>query len=185
MSSRVRWLDFDIENRPIAYAGPDWTTADITAIAASFVDEDEVFCFVQTKAVTSQRTMLKKFLELYNAADGVTGHNIKRHDLGHINGACMELGLPLLGPKLVCDTYNDLKKKQGISASQENLAEMFGLEAPKVGMSSIKWRAANRLTRDGIERTKERCIGDVIQHKALRAELLKRDMLRPPRVWRP
>jgi DNA polymerase elongation subunit (family B) len=178
-------LDFDIENRPLSYLGSDWTTADITAIAASFVDEDEVFCFVQTKARSSQRSMLKRFLELYNEADGVTGHNLKRHDLPHVNGALMELGLPTLGAKLVCDTYTDLKKKSGISGSQENLAAMLGLVTPKIGMNTTKWRLANRLVPEGIQATKERVIGDVVQHKALRAALLERDLLRPPKAWRP
>ncbi len=176
---------FDIENRPISYLGSDWTTADITAIAASFVDEDEVECFVQTKRPASQRSMLKRFRILWDQADGVTGHNIRKHDLGHINGALMELGLPLLTPKLTCDTYGDLKKKQGISASQENLAAMLGVDAPKVGMNTATWREANRLTPEGIEATKQRVIGDVVQHKALRAALLERDMLHPPKVWRP
>ena len=185
MSSRFKWLDVDIENRPISYLGSDWTTADITAIAASFVGEDEVFCFVQTKARTSQRKMLKQFLELYNEADGVTGHNLIRHDLPHINGALMELGMPTLGPKLVCDTYSHLKKKSGISSSQENLAAMLNLVTPKIGMNTTKWRLANRLLPEGIEATKERVIGDVVQHKALRAALLERDLLRPARVWRP
>lgn len=185
MSSRFVWGDLDIENRPITYVGSDWTTADITAIAFSFMDEDEVFCFVQTKARSSQRTMLKKFREFYDRVDGVSAHNIRRHDLPHINGALMEHGLPLLGPKLVCDTYGDLKKKTGISSSQENLSAMLGVVAPKVGMNSVKWRAANRLLPEGIEATKERVIGDVIQHKALRLALLERDMLRPPRMWRP
>lgn len=180
-----RWVDFDSECRPISYLGSDWTTADITAIAASFVGEDEVQCFVQTKAKTSQRKMLKWFRKLYDEADGLTGHNIRKHDLPMLNGAMMELGLPPLGPKLTCDTYADLKKRTGISASQENLGEMLRIDAPKVGMSTIKWRAANRLTPDGIELTRIRVMGDVVQHKALRQALLDRDLLKPPRVWRP
>lgn len=182
---KFAWLDWDIENRPISYLGMDFTTADITAIACSWADSEDVHCFVQTKDKRSQRTMLRRFYEFYEAADGVTGHNIRRHDLPILNGALMEHGLPTLGPKLTCDTYGDLKRKSGISGSQENLASMLGLDSPKVGMSTTAWREANRLTRTGIAWAKERVIADVIQHKELRERLIELDLLKPPRVWRP
>lgn len=183
--TEFRWLDYDIENRPLSYLGMDFTTADVTAIAWSFYDEDEVHCSVQTKDRRSQERMLRAFHKAYSAADGVTGHYIRKHDLPIVNGALMELGLPQLEAKLTCDTKLDLKKRSGISGSQENLASMLGVNAPKVGMSTTTWREANRLTPEGIEATKTRVIGDVVQHKALRLRMLELDMLGPPRVWKP
>lgn len=181
---RFRWLDFDSECRPISYLGSDFTTADLTAIAAGYCDEDEIECWVQTKRAGSAKAMLRRFREVWDEADGVTGHNIRRHDLPMLNGAMLEVGLPTLTPKMTCDTYGDLKKKSGISGSQENLSSMLGLSAPKVGMSTTSWREANRLTPAGIESTKNRVISDVVQHKQLRAALIERDMLRQPKVWR-
>ncbi len=181
----LRILDFDIENRPLSYLGSDYTTGDITAIAWGWADEEAVSCEVQTKDARSLRTMLLRFREVYEAADMVTGHFIRGYDLPVINGALMELGIPHLGPKLTCDTKNDLLKRKYISVSQENLAAMLELSEPKVQMNTPKWREANRLTAQGIELSRVRCVGDVVQHKELRLELLRRDWLAGPTVWRP
>jgi len=181
----TRILDFDIERRPLNYLGDDFTYGDITAIAAGWAGEDEVEVFLQTKRDSSRRTMLKRFAELYAQADLVTGHYIRAFDLPVINGAMLELDLPGLGPKLSCDTKLDLVKRQGVGVSQQNLAELLGIEAPKVGMSQVKWREANRLTKAGLDLTRVRCVGDVVQHKQLRLALLERGWLKAPKVWRP
>jgi len=179
----LRTLDLDIENRPLNYAGEDFTFSEITAIAWQFIGERQhyVLCLGEVP----RRTMLLGFVAAYIQADLVTGHNVIRHDLRILNGALLEEGLSPLPPKLVSDTYRDLKKKGGVSGSQANLAHMLGLRKPKVSMSQADWREANRLTPEGIEKTKRRCVGDVKQHIALRKELLRRDWLKPPRVWTP
>lgn len=180
-----RWLDCDIENRPLTYLGSDFTTADITAIAWSWYGEDAVECYLLTRKKGSQERMLREFLKVYNQADGITGHYLRIHDLPHINAALLEHGLPLLGPKLVSDTKVDLKKRSGISASQESLAGMYDLSQPKEHMSQTIWRKANRLTDEGLEETRRRCVGDVIQHKALRLRLIEAEALGPPTMWTP
>lgn len=182
---RLRILSFDIENRPLSYAGSDWTSADITAIAAGWSDEDEIGCRVLTKDQRSARQMLAWFRRLYDEADIVTGHYIRKHDLPILNGAMMEFGLPLLTSKLTSDTYLDLTKRKDLSASQQALGDILDLDAPKEGMSQEKWRRANRLIPSGIEETKRRVIGDVRQHRELRAALLERGWLKPPKAWRP
>ena len=179
----LRVLDFDIENRPLNYAGQDFTFSEITAIAWQFIGERQHY--VLCLGDVPHRTMLLGFVAAYVQADLITGHNIIKHDLRILNGALLEEGLSPLPPKLVCDTYADLKKKGGVSGSQENLAHMLGIRQVKRGMSQADWREANRLTRAGIDLTKRRVVGDVKQHIALRKELLKRDWLRPPRVWSP
>lgn len=185
MSQVFRWLDWDIENRPLSYLGMDYTTSDITVIAAGWCDEEAVWVGTQTKSSGSQRKMLKEFYEMWEAAGGVTGHNIRKHDLRTVNGALMEHGLPTLGAKLTQDTYMDLKKKSGISGSQENLCLMLDVPHPKITMHTATWREANRLTPKGIKWAVERCVGDVVQHKSLREVLLRRDLLQAPKVWRP
>jgi hypothetical protein len=129
--------------------------------------------------------MLEAFSAAYAEADLVTGHYIRRHDLPIIQAALVELELPLLGAKLSSDTRLDLVKFSDIAKSQEALGAMLGLEAPKVGMTQSDWREANRLTRRGIDKTRERVIGDVVQHAELREALLGRGLLRAPRHWRP
>lgn len=185
MSRALRILDFDTESRPLNYLGPEYTHSEITAIAAGWVDEEDIDVWPVTKDDRTRARMLKAFCRLYEQADMVTGHNIRSHDLRRINGMLAEFELPTLGPKLTSDTYQDLVKISSFGKSQENLAEALGVEAPKVGMSQLKWRAANRLSKAGIELTKLRCVGDVIQHKGLRLALLERDLLKGPKVWRP
>lgn len=180
---RLKILDFDIENRPLSYLGMDFTTADITVIAASFGPDEKVHVWALGKSTTVQ--MLEGFRRMYDAADMVTGHYIRKHDLPIINGAMMEFGLPLLAPKLSSDTKIDCKRAGGISKSQESLGAMFGLASPKIGMNQDNWRRANRLQKDGIEFAIERCVGDVRQHQQLRLAMIEAGMLGPPRVWRP
>jgi hypothetical protein len=177
-----RILDFDIENRPLTYLGGDYTTAEVTAIAWSFVGSDTISSAL-LGAVEGEE-MLSLFREAFDQADMVTGHYIRKHDLPIINGALLEYSLPPLGDKLTEDTKLDLIKRKDFSASQESLAATLGVTAPKVHMDQHSWREANRLTARGLEATKQRVEGDVLQHKMLRARLLELGMLHPPRVWR-
>ena len=181
--SAFRWLDFDLENRPLSYAGNDWTTAEVTAIAWSWCDQKTVHC--RALGEVSMKEMLTTFLVAYNAADGVTGHYIRKHDLPILNGALLEAKLPHLEAKLTCDTCLDLVKKKDMSASQESLGAMYGTSHRKEHMSQPDWREANRLTPAGLKETRRRVIGDVKQHRALREKLLEAGVLGPPRVWSP
>lgn len=178
-----RILDFDIENRPLSYWYGDVTTGEITAIAWSYLDPGNVE--YRALGETTLEGMLADFVDAYNNADLVTGHYIRRHDLPTINAALFEVGLPLLSSKMVQDTCVDAARFRNFPKNQETLAAVLGIEAPKVGMNTLKWRSANRLTTDGIELTKERVIGDVIQHIALREAMLERGMLKPPSEWHP
>lgn len=192
-ASRV--LDFDIENRPLSYLGSDFTTGEVTAIAWQYVDEpssadaailgitcQHPHCSVVHYGETLAE-ILDRFVRAYNDADVVTGHYITGHDLPVINGALLELSLPALQDKLVSDTKQHLLKRRYISASQENLAEMLGVRAPKVHMNTPRWREANRLTPEGLAITKKRVVGDVRQHIQLRKKLIELGWLGPARLW--
>jgi hypothetical protein len=181
--ARLRVLDFDIENRPLSYLGSDFTTAEVTAIAASWVGKRQVHVWLLGVHTTEE--MLSGFAELYHAADVVTGHYIRRHDLPILNGAYLEQGLPTLTGKLTSDTKLDLVRRKELSVSQQSLAEMLGVPAPKYGMSQPAWRDANRLTDTGVEQTRRRVCADVVQHKLLREALLARGLLKPPQRWSP
>lgn len=182
----LRVLDFDLENRPLAYWYDGQTTAEVTAIAVSWVGSETVDCRVlHLEHEGSGQEMLEWFRSYYDQADMVTGHYIRKHDLPILNAAYLEYGLPLLGPKLTSDTQMDLIKRKDLSASQESLAAMFGMEEAKRHMTQTEWRKANRLTPEGIEATKERVMGDVIQHKALREKLIAAGALKAPRMWHP
>lgn len=178
-----RILDFDIENRPLSYLGSDFTTSEVTAIAWGWADQADSEIMCDLLGETSGPEMLAAFVASYAAADIVTGHYILGHDLPIINGALLEVGMKPLGPKLVSDTKVHLVGGKGVSKSQESLADMHGIEVEKYHMTQARWREANRLTPEGLEETRTRVVGDVIQHKRLRVELIRKGRLRRPVLW--
>lgn len=186
-------LDFDLENRPLSYLGQDWTSAEITAIAWSWYGSD----VVETLLLTAEGTYkdrrgrcypppvaFTQFREVLASAGIVTGHYIRKHDLPVLNSAMMENGLQPLPELLVQDTHGDLVRRKDLSASQENLAALLGLPEPKHHMTQTEWREANRLFSNArLNLTRTRVVGDVVQHKSLRGELVRRGLLRAPRYW--
>jgi len=167
-------------------------SAEITAIASCWVDDlSSMEVLLLGPGEDGPRRILEQFCKRYNEADMVTGHYIRKHDLPIINGALYELNLPLLGPKLTCDTKLDMMKKSDVPATQEFLMEtlhvvdVYGNPLRKFHMSQTDWREANRLTPAGIQKTKDRVSSDVFGHMQLRLAMLQRGMLRSPSVWNP
>lgn len=183
----LKVLDFDIENRPITYLGSDFTTGEVTAIASAWIVNGKpksMKCWALTLDRKSLIDMLMGFRERFEEADMVTGHFITGHDLTTLNGAYLRHRLPPLPSRLVHDTKNHLKKRKYVSASQESLGAMLGIEAPKIPMSQQDWYEANTLQPKGIAKTRRRAIGDVRQHVEMREELLRLGWLGQPKVWR-
>lgn len=180
----LKILDFDIENRPLSYWYSDRPTAEVTAIASCWVDEPRSMQ-VLLLGKDDPKYMLEAFQERYNEADIVTGHYIRRHDLPILNGAMLDHGLPPLGPKMTIDTKLDFMKHGDVPATQEFLAEMFGVQHEKVHVTQHEWRDANRLTRTGLQATRERCEGDVLQHMEMRIAMTNAGVLKTPKVWKP
>lgn len=92
--------------------------------------------------------------------------------------------MPPLPDRLVQDTKIDLMRSKGMSLSQESLGAMLRLDHAKVVMNQSKWRAANRLTPEGLAEVRQRVTGDVRQHIELRRELLELGYLSAPTMWR-
>lgn len=179
----MRVLDFDIENRPLSYLGSDFTTAEVTAIAWAWTDDPEQVS-VHLLGEEPLAHILTLFLKSFEEADMVTGHYIRGHDLPMINGALVELGFPTLPDKMTQDTKLDLTRTKGLSLSQESLAAMFRMEHQKQSMNQAQWRAANRLTPEGLAEVRRRVVGDVQQHIELRRKILALGYLTPPRIWK-
>jgi DNA polymerase elongation subunit (family B) len=181
-----RVLDFDMETRPLAVWYDGKCTWEPTAIAWAWDDGR-----ISTLALpeVSRVKMLLTFRAVIDIAvlrgDVLTGHNIDQFDLPVLSAAMAENDLPPLEPVLTQDTLRGLPKMKDLSRSQENLGIMFGLRAPKVHMSNADWREANRMSEGGVAKTKRRVAGDVRQHRELRRELLRRGLLKPPKLWRP
>jgi hypothetical protein len=179
----MKVLDFDIENRPLSYLGSDFTTAEVTAISWAWVDRPQEVT-VYLLGETELPEILREFVKVYDAADMVTGHYILGHDLPMVNGALMEFQMAPLSDKFVQDTKVGLMRAKGLSKSQESLGAMFQLGSPKVQMNQPRWRAANRLTPEGLAAVRERVVGDVRQHIELRAKLLELGYLGAPVKWK-
>jgi hypothetical protein len=179
----MRVLDFDIENRPLTYLVSDFTTAEVTAIAWAWTDTPEDVT-VYLLGETGLPTILDSFMRVFVEADMVTGHYILGHDLPMIQGALMEIHGATLPDKMVQDTKVHLIRSKGISKSQESLGSMLNLDSPKVQMNQTKWRAANRLTPDGLADVRARVVGDVQQHIEMRRRLLDLGYLAPAKLWR-
>lgn len=174
-------LDFDIENRPLSYWYDGQCTAEITVIAYSWGLDRPVHCWLLGR--DDPEDMLSHFVEMYDLADIVTGHYIRRHDLPIINGALLEYGFPPLGVKLTWDTKLDLRPTKDLSMSQESLGLTLCTRYEKIHMSQPEWRAANRL--EQIELAEARCTTDVRQHQELRLKLDELGMLQSPKSWNP
>lgn len=182
---KLKVLTFDIENRPLSYWMEKEPTAEITAICAGW-EGDISSIKVWLLGIQTLEEILTEFVKMYDEADMVVGHYIRKHDLPIINGALMELGMPQLKPKLTHDTKLDMVKKASIPATQEYLCELLGIPFQKVHMTQADWREANRLTPKGIEATRRRVTGDVLGHMMMRAGMLERGLLRSPSIiWRP
>lgn len=185
-ASRIRILDFDCESRPLGWLGSDYVHQEITVIAWKWISEPgDVEVRTLTNDDRTRGRMLRAFRRAYDEADMVVGHFIRSFDLPLVNAMLVELDEPALGMKLTQDTKSDLPPMKGVSKSQENLSAMFGLPEPKEHMNVPKWRAANRLTKPGIEQAVVRAHRDVLQNIALREELIRRGLLAAPKVWRP
>jgi hypothetical protein len=191
-SSSGRCLCFDLENRPLAYWYDGETTSQITAFGWKWSDEENVHTlllrpdgrYVDDRGRShNERSAHSGFHDELVRADLVYGHNIRRHDLPMFNAWLLRLGLRPLPRLLTSDTLRDYPKRNGLSASLENLAAMYGIEGEKFAMSQPMWEEANKLTPDGVQLARRRVVSDVLLQERLRNLLLQRGLLKPPRPW--
>jgi DNA polymerase elongation subunit (family B) len=177
-----RILDFDIESISAGFEDPDWVPMHMTAIAWSWLDEDKVTCrtlvdyaktvpdFLQV-LFTGCRPLLAEFVAVYNQADIVTGHNINRFDVPALNAELMRLSLPPLQDKPRIDTMRLRPKTKGFKKGQDVLSVIFNLPAEKKALNWAEWKQA--YATPGWPTIRERCAGDVVQHKLLLRKLME------------
>lgn len=180
-TTAARRLHFDAECLPGHWIGGDFVSKLITAIAASWADSDVVWYW--THFTATRREMLEEFSELYTEADLVTGHYIRGFDLPLFNGNRRRAGLGPLGDKMTLDTKLDLLRAGGRSSSQENLAAELRIAEPKVKVTLVDWEDFNVREPGAEQHGIDRVVGDVVQHKAMTEELLRRGWLGSARPW--
>jgi hypothetical protein len=186
-SRRESVLDFDVETRAAGYADPAWVPDDVTCYAFSWIGGDEMVSSVSGPdacfgPVEKQREWLRPLRDTICSADIVTGHNITRFDLRTLNANFMRFGLDPLPELRVQDTMH-LPKTKGFKKGQDNIGELLGIPLHKLSLNHQQWDAAYR--EPGWPVVRERCVGDVEQHKLIRAEMLRRGWLKAPKPWRP
>jgi DNA polymerase elongation subunit (family B) len=119
--------------------------------------------------------LLEEFVAVFNEADAVTGHNIRRFDLPVMNAELMRLGLPVLEEKPVIDTIR-LVRSKGFKKGQDVIADVLGVPAEKKAMNWAQWQKA--YATPGWPEVRERVAGDVVQHKLVLGRLLELGYLR-------
>src|SRR5262245_17156664 len=103
-----RMLCFDIENKPGTYGPGDYTHPKVTALAGRMLDEKRTYSWVLNRAKPGQcHDIAMEFRAMWADAGSVMGHNIRRHDIPVLNGLYTSLGLPVLPPRRIVDTYRD------------------------------------------------------------------------------
>jgi hypothetical protein len=182
----LRALVVDIENRPLSYWYDGATTAEVTVIAYKWLDGTKTKVLVADGIQTDVRKILEAFAPVYEKADVVIGHNVRRHDLAILTGAYVEQGFDPLAPKLTIDTLRDLTRWKDIPRSLDYFADWLGCPFEKPHMSQHDWREANRFTKEGLRLARKRCAVDVRITEWCYRELKRRGLLvKPPSMWRP
>lgn len=175
----LRGLVFDIENMPGTYGGGDYVHPKVTAVAGMFLDQSRprAWCFTR-RDEASMREDAEAFRSLWDRADFVVGHNIRRHDRKILDGFYTSLDLPLLARKKMVDTYLDQPKMAGLSRSLENLADRWDCPIRKLHLSEHDWERAYDGISEGVALMRKRVTTDVQINAWLYRELLERDLLR-------
>lgn len=173
-----RGLVFDIENMPGTYGPGDYTHPKVTAIGWQFLDSAVPHGITfNRRDPADMRTMAETFRRIWDKADFVIGHNIKRHDKKILDGFYTTLDLPILSRKRMVDTYLDEPKMAGLSRSLENLAERWDCPVKKVYMPEHVWEKAYDGLPAYVKRMKQRVISDVQINVWLFYELQRRGLL--------
>ncbi len=179
-------LDFDTESLAAGFADPAWVPQAVTCCAWSWIGDDHVdvtICGFDGFFVPKVRARtILPLVEAIRSADMVTGHNLWRHDLPLLQSECKRLKLGSLGSVLVQDTMWQGKTK-GFKKGQDNLARLLRVNDEKLSLDWQAWWDA--YAEKGWPIVKERCVSDVIQHKAMREAMLAEGWLKAPRRWYP
>lgn len=182
----TRILDFDVETVASGFADPAWVPQKITCVAWSWVGSDRVESRICTPEglfgkPELRAAMLAPLLEEISKAEMVTGHNLIRFDLKVVNADAMRLGLEPVRECLVEDTMR-LPKSTGFKKGQDNIGRLFKLRNQKMALDWQGWQDA--YDEDGWRDIIARAESDVVMHKEMRLEMLRRNIVKPPIRWR-
>jgi DNA polymerase elongation subunit (family B) len=118
---KLKVLVFDIENEPdtaLIYGRRKINVSEdqildygrITHVGYSFMNEYTTNVIALTSDEHTEKELLEAFVEVYNQADIVSGHNLKRFDIKKLNARLVVNGLEALQPKPCIDTLSQARK---------------------------------------------------------------------------
>lgn len=179
----LRLLDglvVDVENKPGTYGPGDYTHPKLTAVGWCSIeresDETTGRCLVRTD-VDGMRAIAEELRVVWDAADFVVGHNMRRHDRKLLDGWFYALDLPLLSRKRIVDTYLDQPKLAGLSRSLENLTSRWGCPILKPHLEEHVWEAAYDGVAWAVDVMERRVRADVAINRWLYWQLVDRDLV--------
>lgn len=179
----LRGLCIDIENLPGTYGPGDYTHPKVTAVGWGWTDRGHRLTPVsqgrtfERRNVEGMRTVAEEFRSVWNQADFVIGHNIRRHDRKILDGWYMTLDLPLLSKRRLVDTYMDQPKMAGLSRSLENLTARWNCPIKKPHLEEHVWEAAYDGQPWAVDIMRRRVQADVAINLWLWRELVQRGLL--------
>lgn len=185
----VRGLCIDVENLPGTYGPGDYTHPKITAVGwgwrgdqSGYRASSKVHGRTFARAdVEGMREVAEEFRSVWDEADFVIGHNIRRHDRKMLDGWLWTLDLPPLSSKRLVDTYLDVSPRPvGLSRSLENLTARWGCPTKKPHLEEHVWEAAYDGQEWAVDVMRRRVMADVRINLWLYEELTKRGLL----TWR-
>lgn len=174
----VKILFFDIETAPeTAYIWKRWDTS----VGESQVKEPGYLLCIswawagetpQTQGLygsrdwkrgekTNDKQLVKKAWDLFNEADIIVGHNVKRFDIATLNARFVKYNLPPPSPFKIVDTYLLLKKSFNMpSRSLESASIFFGIDVKEKQPFTL-WRDCMNGVSEAWDRLLSYCAHDV------------------------
>lgn len=179
----LRIVGLDIESRR---KGSDWSSGtyqfrDLICADLRFADE-LTHHFLPFDFTVAQ---LDRWAEpLRSPGLIVVAHN-GRYDLRGVNATLVGFKLRPLVPNILCDTLRDGPKGDGwIRRDLGSMAVRYGISA-KGSIDQATWDLAHNGDHKARALVKTYNQNDVDVVLALQAAMAKRDLLGPPKVWRP
>jgi hypothetical protein len=145
--------------------------------AAKFVGEEPVFRgrIDQTPgygktplSMINDREIVESIRDLVDSAGAIVHHYGDRFDLRFLNTRCLEWGLLPPGKPTTIDTWKVAKFNLAMTSNRlGTLAESFGGDHQKGGLSKEQWKLAVHGDRDVLDAMMQYCIDDVLATEAV------------------
>jgi hypothetical protein len=179
-------LFYDLECRPTAWIGGDFTGRSATAFACCTLEDPQVYSVVLTRKMTSVAPIIRPIVAEIRKARLSVGHYVRGFDFPLLMADLERIGDPPLGRTLVLDTKIDRLQGIGLSESLGNLAARYEIEHQKEPVTEPMWEEHNLWqTPRSVDWVRERVEGDVLANRELYLAMEAAGRLKTPKAWDP